>query len=286
MPNNDDFDFESIFDEQPVKKPDSFEMDDAFIDKELPSFEELSHVEKAHGESTPSSKKRSSDDFEPDMDAILLTAQSPMINEAMKYLTMKDYTLKALPVFHEALKGIELYIKILERNPQGYFALAETIANDIDCKEVERISFSLYKTRFNDEPISDSQRITAFELFRERIRIGLSKSMINKCMVDMKKYFLMSGMLDDDKMSSLIENDDQELKQFLSSLIQNLRNAMRLIKTGNIEINKNMKGRDLNNFMIKATELLSGYYHKKGNTGAEVHYKKMNENYTKYFIVK
>jgi len=90
-------------------------------------------------------KRRSSKDFNPDMDMLLLTAQSPMIIEGMKSYTKGDFSSSTLSVYTEALKGVSLYIKILDRNPKNYYKLKALIDSDTDCKEVEDIAFNLYK---------------------------------------------------------------------------------------------------------------------------------------------
>jgi hypothetical protein len=97
---NDDFDFGPIMDDDETLRDFNFEDDEQFT-FDIPDEESSGSIPDDSLDSAPplagggamdpdSGKKRTSDDFEPDMDALLLTAQSPMIIEGMKYLTLRD----------------------------------------------------------------------------------------------------------------------------------------------------------------------------------------------------
>jgi hypothetical protein len=47
-----------------------------------------------------------------------------------------------------------------------------------------------------------------------------------------------------------------------------------------------MKGKEINVFIIKATELLAFYFSVIGDKERQTYYSRLNENFKKYFIVR
>ena len=97
MPKNDENGFDSLFDDV---DGDSFSEDNRPLDEQLSLNEDdIADISKgtkdaddtAVNEKTESARKRTSNDFEPDMDALLITAQSSLIIEGMKYLTQRNF---------------------------------------------------------------------------------------------------------------------------------------------------------------------------------------------------
>jgi hypothetical protein len=295
MPDDsDDLDFGSLFDDTSKQNGDDITSelpgDDLFSfdgADESPLTEEVPQADAPEQtEQEPQKKKRTSRDFEPNMDALLLTAQSSMIIEGMKYMSQKTYNAKALPVYMEAIRGLDLFIKILERNPNNYYKLTEIINMDIDCSEVEKISFNVYRNRFNDYPSSDSQKLKAYEIFRDRLRNAYYKCLISQTMVGMKKYFLMTGSVDTQKIHDGIMGNDATLKSDITKIAQYTNIALEMIKNSNTEIASGMKGRDINIFVIRATEILSYYYSQTGQLQTADYYQRLHENYKKYFVIR
>jgi len=294
MPD-DNLDFGSLFDEEPGSSkeheettvPDNelFTFDDDFVSSDDPVIADETPDTQKHIEPIEK-KRRSSLDFEPDMDALLLTAQSSMIIEGTKYMGQKLYSQKALPVYTESIKGIDLYIKILERNPHNYHKLSKMIMQDIDCREVERLAFNIYKAKYNDAPETDDQKLRAYELFRDRLKIAYFKSLISQTMAGIKKYFLLSGGVDTEKIDGLIKNEDITLKSDVAKISQHTNLALEMIKHGNAEISSGMKGREMNIFIIRSSELLQYYYTQTGRTQTADYYKRLYTTYSKYFVIR
>lgn len=232
------------------------------------------------------SKKRTSADFSPDMDLLLLTAQSSMILEGMKLISQHDFKSVNVAAFAEALRGIDLYIKIIQRNPAAYKKLASMLSKDIDCMEVQKITFNLYKSVYDELPESDSQKLKAFVLIKDTIQNAYCKSTISLSLMDIKKYYLMTGDPDYSKIQNVIHaQKDKGAAEFLK-LEKHVDMARKLLKTGNFEINKGMKGREINVFITKASLVLSYYYSETNINNKSVFYKKLHENFKKYFVVK
>lgn len=231
-------------------------------------------------------RRRTSKDFELNMDAILLTAQSSMIIEGIKCYSEKDFSPQSLPIYLEALKGVDLYIKIIDRNPVNYNKLKTIIDTDIDCQRVENTVFNLFKKVFGRMPEDNSEKIIAFEKFRLLFENAKNKATISTSSKMIKKYFLLSGGLDKEKIMQLIESRDRELMSDMNALLGHLQLAIDMVKTGNFEIVQGLRGKDLNAFIINASELLSFYYTATGNTQAGAHYGRIHNNYKKYFITK
>ncbi|MBN2161034.1 MAG: hypothetical protein JW807_16715 [Spirochaetes bacterium] len=296
--------FNSLFDEEPVEGKQDKETDDLF------SFDEPAPPDDAgkkppgqppkpqRGEPSqkkepdrpvrqqPPSKKRSSEDFQPDMDALLITAQSPLIIEGMKCLSIRDFTANSLPVYTESLKGVEVFIKILERNPNNYFKLSAVINSDPDCKEIETLAFQLYKTKNHENPDSDGKILKAYEMLRNRLKIGYNKALVSTSMLSIKKYFLLSGTLDREKISEMVIKNNKELKNDVIKFTQHLNIAVQLMKIGDFEITKGLRGRDINTFVIRSSELLTYYYLAVKDSAAEEYYRRMHDNYKKYFVIR
>jgi len=305
MPDNNDIDFDSLFIDDDNIKDDIID-DDLFSQHEPGSgthvekhavdekeaeiiFEQpvdieenLSNDPEIHEEI----KKRTSRDFEPDMDAILITAQSPMIIEGMKYMTLKDFSSRRHQVYAEAIKGIDLFIKIIERNPNNYHKLAAIINTDIDCKEVEKTAFNLYKIKCSELPENDLQKLHSFQIFREKLKTAYKKTLISSTMVHLKKYYLMSGGLDQEKLNRLVKDNDPGIKDEINKIGQHVQIAVELLKGNDFEIAKGMKGKDANIFIIKSSQLLYYYYTITHNKDASDYYRRLYNTYKKYFIVK
>ncbi len=294
--------FDSLFDENPEDNKKNKEADELFtFDEPAPQKpagkkpappepeerfgiqdEDIEHQRAA----APSHKRRSSEDFQPDMDALVITAQSSLIIEGLKCLTMKDFTANTPQVYAEAMKGVEVFIKILERNPNNYNKLAAVINSDPDCKEIETVAFQLFRAKHRILPESDNQRLNAYEMLRNRLKIGYNKALLSTSMLSIKKYFLLSGSLDREKISQMVLSNNKELKSDVVRYIQHLNIAVQLMKIGDFEITKGLKGRDLNTFVIRASQLLAYYYLAVGDNKPEEYYRRMHDNYKKYFIIR
>ena len=308
--NQDDFDLESafsddgsldnLFNESDDPKPgsdstpaasdrshgasifDEIESDSPSIDSNLDQSIDFSL------ESDPVSeeRKRSSKDFELDMDAILITAQSSMIMEGIQCYSEKDFSSTSLPIYSEALKGIDLYIKIIDRNPNNYNKLKKLIDSDFDCQRVENTVFNLFKKVFHRLPDDNSEKILAFEKFRQLFENAMNKATISTSSKMIKKYHLISGGLDEKKISTLINNREKEIISDMNALMGHIQIAIDMVNKGNFEIVKGLRGKDLNAYIINGTMLLYFYYNKTGNAQVAAHYRRIHENFKKYFITK
>lgn len=291
MSDSDKFDFDPLMDDD---IPDS--LDDFFpMENETPestAAETCSDDESDPGseiyeeEQDFSSQKRSSADFSPDMDALLITAQSSMIIEAMKLISMHDFKSKNISIFSEAIKGIDLYMKILERNPQNFRKLTANLISDQDCMDVLNISFNLFRNITGELPGSDASKLKAFELIKERLQNAYNKSLISSSIISIKKYYLMSGSLDTLKIDTEFKNDPAGLKNQVNCYIRHINIGRVMIKSGNSEIVKGMKGKEMNVFIVKASKMLIYYFGITGETDLQIFYEKIHDNFKNYFIVR
>ncbi|MGB4268274.1 MAG: hypothetical protein WBK20_03740 [Spirochaetota bacterium] len=271
---------------------DLFKLDDEIEEKKQNGATKTRKVDediedfKSENESSDSMRKRSSRDFQPDMDALLITAQSSMIIEGMKKYTERDFSSGNLPIYLEALNGVNLYIKILDRNPKNYHKLKAVINADPDCQEVEDIAFNLYKKIFGNEPETDQEKLIAFEKFSALFKDAVNRATIASSMKDIKKYFLLSGGLDEIKVSQLVASNDEELKKDISNLQRYIALGLAYIEKGNVEIIKGLRGRDLNNYVVRGSQLLAYYFTLIKNERLADYYSRINTIYSKYFVVK
>lgn len=288
MTDKDMFDFDPIPDDEKKNQPDDFfSFDDApEINEQQIADEQSRPVSDNEVFRENISQKRTSADFEPDMEQILVTAQSSMIIEGMKLISQHDFKSKNTGIFSEAIKGVELYMKILERNPENYRKMMTMLSSDADCMDVQKITFNLYKNVYGEFPDSDSQKLNGFELIKERLQNGYNKSLIASSLITIKKYYLLSGSLDTIKIDQTLAASPDNLKKEMNCYTRHINIARELIKSGNYEINKGMKGRELNVFIIKSSQLLEYYYTITGNTEYAAFYQRLNENFKKYFIVR
>ncbi|MFC1669127.1 hypothetical protein ACFL20_01955 [Spirochaetota bacterium] len=301
MSENDNNDFDSLFDDiesdisgendkknNENNENDLFSFDEEISDeKAAPAQTNVIATPEIPKESIPDNKKkRSSLDFEPDMDAILITAQSSMVIEGMKLLTTREFAPKTRAVYAEAIKGIDLYIKIIQRNPNNYQKMSTIISEDLDSKEVEKFAITLYKKIYDEFPDTDSQKLRAFEIFRNQLKIAFNKADISYSKVKIKKYYLQSGGLDENKIANLIKIKDKDLMTDVSKLNNQIKIAKKLLDKGNTEISKGLRSRDINIFIINASDLLYYYYNNTANLKLASYYKKLNENYKKYYLIR
>ncbi len=295
MPDQEKFDFDSLMDEDiPDTGDDFFLFDDKPDEKKDPSTKDLPDDDNFDDDITAdepfeqdfSIQKRSSADFSPDMDALLLTAQSSMIVEAMKLISLHDFKSKNISVFSEAIKGIDLYTKILERNPESFKKLTTILSSDQDCMDVQKITFNLYKNVTGELPESNTQKLKAFDLINERLKNAYKKSLISSSIVSIKKYYLLSGSLDTVKIDSEFNINPNVLKNQIENYSRHINIGRQMIKSGNSEIVKGMKGKELNVFIIKAAQLLIYYYGRTGENELQNFYIKLHDNFKKYFIIR
>ncbi len=279
----DDSGFENLFDETPAGKKHSVKIDDA-DKKQKPAVKET-YFEETKVEK-PKAVKRTISDFEPDMDALLMTAQSPMIIEGMELYDNKNFAAETLNIYMEALKGVDLYIKILNRNPNNYRKLKTLIDADTDCQQVEKIAFELYKNQYETTPDTDREKLEAFELFKKIFKQSANKASISKSMKLLRKYFLLSGGLDTEKIQESINNQSIEIKKDINYFHQHLNVALNMVKKDDSEIARGLRGRDLNVFITKASEFLAYYYKLIENAKVSDYYFRIHNIYKKYFIMK
>lgn len=285
MSDFDNFEFDPVYDdEDPGSEKDFFSFDD---DSSSPAPEKNTQSGTDNSNNVShNAKKRTSADFSPDMDLLLLTAQSSMILEGMKLVSQHDFKSGNVAVFAEAVRGVDLYIKIIQRNPANYKKLSTMLAKDIDCMEVQKITFNLYKSVYDELPESDAQKLKAFELIRDTLQNVHCKSLISLSLIEIKKYFLMTGDPDYSKIENVILNEkDKGAAEFLK-LEKHVDMARKLLKTGNFEINKGMKGREINVFIMKASLLLTYYYSETNIENKSNFYNKLHDNFKRYFVVK
>ena len=282
-----------LFEFEPYHEVSNSTEDDFFSFDEAPEINEQQIADENENEEIipediagPHSQKRTSADFEPDMDMLLITAQSSMIIEGMQLISRHDFKSKNTVIFSEAIKGVELYMKILERNPDNYRKIMTMLSSDQDCMDVQRITYNLYKNIYGEIPDSDSQKMKGFELMREKLQNAYYKSLISSSLITIKRYYLLSGSIDSVKIDKLLNENPEFLKKEMLCYSSHINLARQLIKSGNYEINKGMKGRELNVFIIKSSQLLNYYYKQTGDHDKAAGYQRLNDNFKKYFIVR
>ena len=293
MPDSDKFDFDSLMDDDLPDSGEEFFLfdDEPGVKKESileEKFDEPAIPEQDIIEPEPdfSVQKRSSADFSPDMDALLLTAQSSMIIEAMKLVSLHDFKSKNISVFSEAIKGIDLYMKILERNPENFKKLSIILSSDQDCMDVQKIAFNHFRNVMGELPESDSQKLKAFELINEKLKNAYNKSLISSSIVNIKKYYLLSGNLDTVKIENELKINPEFLKNQVNCFVRHINIGRQMIKSGNSEIVKGMKGKELNVFIVKAAQMLIYYFGRTGEAEHQMFYAKLHDNFKKYFIIR
>jgi hypothetical protein len=283
-------DFDALFDAEPAaEKPKPAEPDFDFSlpgEDEIPGERRAPAGQKTPRDPVPVERRRSADDFQPDMDTLLITAQSSMIIEGIKKLSDVDFSSSSLTTYAEAVKGVELYIKIIQRNPDSYRKLSAIISSDMDCSEVERVAFGIYKIKHHDPPETNMEKLQAYQYLKEKLKNGYKKAMISRSMTSIKQYFLLSGGIDQDKLAALISNNDPAFKTDIARLNQNIQIAVDLLEKGDSEITKGLRGRDTNVYTIKVSQLLYFYYHSTGDAKTAEYYKRLYQNYKRYNIIK
>ncbi len=294
---NNDFDLESAFENDDnlenifndnAEKKKEVKVPDVSEAPEVPEFqirEDVSPADQGDFERVVE-KRRSSKDFELDMDAILITAQSSLIIEGIKHYAEKDFGPHTLTIYKETLNGILLYIKLIDRNPNNYRKLKKVIDTDIDCQKVENTVFNLYRKIYKQPPETDQEKVIAFEKFKQLFMSAVDKATVSSSAKMMKKYFLLSGGVDEEKVRSGIQSGNMELKTDINCLHQQVKIAIDMVNRGDFEIAKGLRGRDLNAYIINAAYLLGYYFGKVGNQQAASYYERVHNNFKKYFIMK
>lgn len=230
-------------------------------------------------------RKRSLSDFEPDMDALLITAQSVMIKEGINLFMSKNYSASTLDTYTEAIKGIELYIKLLSRNPDNVNKIAEIKKRDADCNEVVSIAYNLYKKLYKKNPESIVQKIRAFKIVRLLFEDALNKSSINYSRSQLRFFYFLSGDLDEHKVKLCVENNDPGLQDLIKKLDSQIRVAIKMAKKNNYDGESGITSRDVNTYIIRASGLLKCYYTLTNNFHSSRYHARIYDIYTKFCIV-
>jgi hypothetical protein len=245
----------------------------------LPPFPSDDHV--------ASGKKRTSKDFNPDMDAIVLTAQSPMITESIQLLSSGDYSQKALGIYKEGQIGIALYIKILDRNPENYKKLQEVICSDGDCLEVENRAFGLFSKKHGHPPVDNREKIIAFEMLNMVIKNALSKAMLQLDMDSLRPYLTLHGTVNADIIRQNFTRARTKLEKMVTTLPSSISIAKKILETGSFTaLNASKEKIRFSTFIMTATSFLYHYYSLKGNLDAAKTYLRMHETHKKYWITR
>jgi hypothetical protein len=232
-----------------------------------------------------SGKKRTSKDFNPDMDAIVLTAQSPMITESILHLSRGDYSQKALGIYKEGQIGIAVYIKILDRNPENYKKLQEVILSDHDCQEVENRAFSLFSKKNGHPPIDNREKIVAFEMLNMIIKNALSKAMLQLDMDSLRPFLTLHGTINANTIKQTFDRSYAKIEKIAVSLPSSLSIAKKILETGSFTaVNASKEKVKFSSFIMTATLFLYHFYSLKGNLDAAKTYLRMHETHKKYWV--
>jgi hypothetical protein len=282
MPNS-DIDFSSLFEDRQSKP--------LKASAGIPQAQEKPAArESALNTAGEPSKKRSSKDFEPDMDMLLVIAQSPMIIEGVNSMKKHDFSGERLSVYLEAYKGIELYIKILERNPDNYSKLVPIINKDADCTEVRTLAFELYKKKHKFPPAADGQILEAYEIFRDNMKSAYHKSLISRTSTGIKSYYSLSGNLNENDIQNQMLSNPEKLKSDMDKIGNTVSVAINVAKTTNAETGDDtintVRGKDINIFIVKASRLLTYYYTLANNKQMTDYYKRIYDIHSKYLVVR
>jgi hypothetical protein len=152
--------------------------------------------------------------------------------------------------------------------------------------EVEKISFNLYKNKYSERADSVDKKLRGFEMLREKLKNAYNKTLISSSMVGIKKYFLLTGGVDQEKITLLLRENNPEFKSDIARLHHNIKLAMEILKQPDCEIAKGMKGKDINIFIIKGSQMLYYYYSLMKNPDTAEYYRRINANYKKYFVIR
>jgi hypothetical protein len=232
-------------------------------------------------------KKRTSKDFNPDMDAIVLTAQSPMITESISYLSKGDYSQKALGIYKEGQIGIAVYIKIIDRNPENYKKLQNVINSDKDCQEVENRAFTLFAKKHGHPPVDNREKIVGFEMLNTVIKNALSKAMLQLDMDSLRPFLTLHGTINAEAIRQNFTRANKKLEAIAKTLPASISIAKKILESGSFATaNASKEKMRFSTFILTATLFLYNYYSLKGNLDAAKTYLRMHETHKKYWIIR
>lgn len=231
-----------------------------------------------------SEQKRTSKDFNLDMDAILITAQSPMIIEAMKYYTKSIFSAKTLKLYKEALNGVEIYIKILDRNPQNYKKLKSVVLSDPDCIEVEKIAFELFEKAYEHKPQINTEKLKAFELFSGMLKTAVDKASIYTVNDLLKSFFHLSGDINIDYTKNEFINNNSSFRNYINLLNVKMKLSQRFLKQVNLHLLDRKERTFFNKFIAKASLVIYHYFMFINDSQNANFYQRLHENYIKYYM--
>ena len=72
----------------------------------------------------------------------------------------------------------------------------------------------------------------------------------------------------------------------MQQIVPQIQNAISMLKAGKGEMSPGMKGKDMNIFIIKASQLLYVYYRETGQVKLADYYLRIYDNYKKYFVIR
>jgi hypothetical protein len=229
--------------------------------------------------------RRSSKDFNPDMDILVLTAQSPMITDAIKLFFNSDYSKKSVEIYQEALRGINIYIKILDRNPQNYMKLQSFISTDSDCQEVEKTAFILFEKKYQHIPTDNKEKIISFELLLHLIKNAHARSILFQDIEKIRPFLTLHGTVNKDAINSAFKSSYKSLEAIVESFHNSVIVAKNIVERNQYTSSDIRKERvRISGFLLSSSFFLYHFYSLKGELDLAKKYLLMHETHKKYFI--
>lgn len=259
----------------------SSERENTVIDEEI-NFSGLDTIDK-----NDTAGKRSSKDFNPDMDALLISAQSPMITEALELFLNKDFSSNTIEIYKEALRGISLFIKIIDRNPINYKKLQPSISLDPDCLKVENTAFDLFKKRNNRLPNDNNEKITAYTMLQSLIKNALSRAMLYHDIDTLRQFLSLHGTVKPETISHALAANRPDLLKKAKSIEDSIMIATNIMqKKSYLQQDDSRDKVRISSFLIAGTSFLYHLYSIDGNLDAAKKYLRMHETHKRYLIVR
>lgn len=238
-----------------------------------------------HNLESTTNQDRTVSDLEPNMDALLITAQSVLIKDGIKLFMSKNYSSQSLEIYREAFYGIELYIKLLTRNAENAKKISNLAKRDADCKYVVSFSFNLYKKLYKKYPEKIDQQIKAFKIIHSLFEDAINKASINFGNSQLRFFYHLSEELDDKKVKQYYESNDPGFLDLIKKLTAQIRVALKMAKNIKLKKETDISLRDINTYIIRASGLLKYYYTLTNEFHSSRYHARIHDIYTEFQIV-
>jgi hypothetical protein len=229
-----------------------------------------------------SQKRRSSKDFNPDMDTLVISAHATFVIEALSLFSKGDFSEKSIAIYSEAQSCMGVLIKILERSPSNNYKLQILFNADAECMEIEKTAFGLFQKKNKVLPKDNGEKILAFQMMQGLFRNGLIRARIAQDIELLRQFCFSRGIINPDLVIRTLNNENNQCAIIVKSLQQTLPQTIHIVNKGiYITSDTTKEKKTYISFIINSSLFLFHFFNETGAIEECTKYLRIHDTYQK-----